>query len=550
MIMIYSTHGKEEGPVITRLPDFATLYAQEGRQSFSAPQGVWADARFSVTLHGDVLRAEIQAENTPLRYLRLRWRFTEAEKRREPVRIYGDAWERAGGALEWRGVVPERCMPWFMLVSNGTDAEQQRQGRLTEGFGVKTQPGALCFWQYDAAGITLWLDIRCGGEGVILGGRTLLAAEIIFRAYADCTAFEAGQRFCRAMCPRPLLPAAPVYGANNWYYAYGISSHQEIIQDAQMAARMCQGNKNPPFMVIDDGWSPHPKNGPWDRGNDAFPDMAGLAAAIRAQGARPGIWVRYICDEGQVCGLPGDWHLPYNANFLDPSHPEVLEYIRRTTRRFVDWGYQLIKFDCSTQDILGRRGYKIPYVIAADGWHFHDRSKTSAEIILGFYRAVRQAAGPNVTLIGCATISHLIAGLAELNRTGADINGKNWDITRRMGVNTLAFRMMQHDAFYAVDADCVGITGELPWKLVRQWLDILSKSGTPLFVSCNPKALDAAGLEELRQAYARNSVQRDALIPLDWMENICPERWLLNGQEIHYDWFADDVAVLFDGESL
>ena len=156
---------------------------------------------------------------------------------------------------------------------------------------MKTQPGALCFWQYDAAGITLWLDIRCGGEGVILGGRTLLAAEIIFRAYADCTAFEAGQRFCRAMCPQPLLPAAPVYGANNWYYAYGISSHQEIIQDAQMAARLCQGNENPPFMVIDDGWSPHPKNGPWDRGNDAFPDMAGLAAAIRAQGARPGIVV-------------------------------------------------------------------------------------------------------------------------------------------------------------------------------------------------------------------------------------------------------------------
>ena len=85
---------------------------------------------------------------------------------------------------------------------------------------------------------------------------------------------------------------------------------------------------------------------------------------------------------------------------------------------------------------------------------------------------------------------------------------------------------------------------------MRQWLDILSKSGTPLFVSCNPKALDAAGLEELRQAYARNSVQRDALIPLDWMENICPERWLLNGREIRYDWFADDVAVLFDGESL
>ncbi len=36
-------------------------------------------------------------------------------------------------------------MPWFCLVSSGTDLLQERAGRLTEGFGVKTQPGALCF---------------------------------------------------------------------------------------------------------------------------------------------------------------------------------------------------------------------------------------------------------------------------------------------------------------------------------------------------------------------------------------------------------------------
>ena len=62
--------------------------------------------------------------------------------------------------------------------------------------------------------------------------------------------------------------------------------------------------------------------------------------------------------------------------------------------------------------------------------------------------------------------------------------------------------------------------------------------------------LSDAENEELRQAFARNALQRDTLIPLDWMENICPERWLLNGQEIAYDWFGDDVPVIFDGKSL
>ena len=49
-------------------------------------------------------------------------------------------------------------------------------------------------------------------------------------------------------------------------------------------------------MVIDDGWqiardAPY-NGGPWDRGNERFPDMPGLAAAMKDLGVRPGIWVR------------------------------------------------------------------------------------------------------------------------------------------------------------------------------------------------------------------------------------------------------------------
>lgn len=533
-----------------RLPDLITLYTETEKRAFTGAEGGFNDVRYTLTETAEGLEVRVSADETPLTYLRLRWHFGIGEKRCEPLRIYGDAWERGGGDLEWRGIVPERCMPWFCLVSNGTDAYGQREGRKTDGFGVKVRPGTLCFWQYDASGVTLWMDIRNGGSGVLLLGRTLHAATVIFRTYEACTAFEAGQQFCHAMCQDPLTTPQPVYGSNNWYYAYGVSSQAEILRDTGIVARLCQGNENRPFMVIDDGWSPNPKNGPWTRGNDAFPDMAGLARQIKAQNVRPGIWVRYIYDEGHVCQVPEAWHMAHDANYLDPSRPEVLDYIRATTENFVAWGYELIKFDCSTQDILGRRGYKVPYVVAPDGWHFFDRTKTSAEIIQNFYRTVRQAAGENTILIGCATIPHLCAGLVHLGRTGADVNGKVWDITRRMGVNTLAFRMMQHNAFFAVDADCVGITGLFPWHFTRQWLDILAKSGTPMFVSCKPGVLSDAENEELRQAFARNALQRDTLIPLDWMENICPERWLLNGQEIAYDWFGDDVPVIFDGKSL
>ncbi len=530
-----------------RYPDLISVYTDKTRRDFSGRSGAFEGVSAELSLENGVLRVFAVADKTPLCHIRLRWTLTAGEKRRDPVRIYGDAWERAGGDLEWRGIVPERCMPWFCLVSNGSDAVTDTSGRLTEGFGVKVNPGAMCFWQYDSAGVTLWLDLRNGGAGVILGGRRLHAADVIFRAYENCSAFEAGCRFCREMSPSPRSLKAPVYGSNNWYYAYGNSSHAEILADTDIVADLCAENENRPFMVIDDGWSPNPKNGPWDRGKADFPDMAGLARQIKAKNVRPGIWVRYIYDENGVCDLPDSWHYPHDKNFLDPSHPEVLEYIRKTTRRFVSWGYELIKFDCSTQDILGRRGYRVPYSVAADGWSFFDRSKTTAEIIMNFYKAIRDAAGEETLLIGCATISHLSAGIVDIGRTGADINGVNWDITRRMGVNTLAFRMMHHKALFDVDADCVGITGELPWEKIRQWLYILSRSGTPLFVSCKPGVLDGGQLAELREAFKVNSMQSDSLVPLDWMENICPDRWSLNGEEIGFNWFAEDINTMFTG---
>ena len=120
-----------------------------------------------------------------------------------------------------------------------------------------------------------------------------------------------------------------------------------------------------------------------------------------------------------------------------------------------------------------------------DGWAFANRSRTTAEIIVDHYRSIREAAGDDAVVIGCNTIGHLSASIFEASRIGDDTSGRQWDRVRKMGVNTLAFRMPQHGAFYAVDADCVGqtTTGAIPWELNRQWLDLVARSGTPLFVS-------------------------------------------------------------------
>ena len=522
-----------------RQPDYIGVYAEGMEEVFDGRESVsLGDAEVQLRLAGDCLRVSARAEKTALRYIRLRWRFTPSERRNEPVRVLGDEWERGYGAMEWRGIVPERCMPWTVVVSKGSDACPDTAGRFTECFGVRTRPAALCFWQYDQQGVTLWLDVRNGGGGVQLDGRELAVCDVVFAEYRNDTAFRAAHAFYASLCGDRLTPDHKVYGSNNWYYAYGKSSHDEILSDAKLVSDLCAGLENRPYMVIDDGWQPNPTNGPWDRGNERFPDMKALAEGMRALGVRPGIWIRYLADERRdTAGVLPEYRLQRNEDYFDPSHPAVLEKVKEDTRRIVeDWGFELIKHDFSTYDIFGDWGFKRPKTLTDDGWHFHDRAKTSAEIVTDFYRAIREAAGEKTVILGCNVIGHLAAGLAHLNRTGDDTSGREWERTRKMGVNTLAFRMLHDKTFFAADADCVGVTEAIDWKMNREWLRALAASGTPLFVSCKPGVPDEAALRDLREAFARASLQADELEPVDWMETTCPGLWRLNGELVSFHW--------------
>jgi hypothetical protein len=70
------------------------------------------------------------------------------------------------------------------------------------------------------------------------------------RLPAGISQFAATARFCRRMCKAPRLPAAPVYGGNNWCYAYGKSSTDDIRQDSERIASLASSANNKPFMVM------------------------------------------------------------------------------------------------------------------------------------------------------------------------------------------------------------------------------------------------------------------------------------------------------------
>ncbi|HEV7298843.1 MAG TPA: hypothetical protein VGN72_05710 [Tepidisphaeraceae bacterium] len=486
----------------------------------------------------------VTAPGVALQRLRLRWR---ADLGSAGIRVLGDALERGYGDLQWAGIVPDRHMPWYALVH---DSKRD----VTAGFGVRTGGASLAAWRVDETGVTLWLDVRNGGAGVLLGDRTLHAADVVCRqGAAGESPFIAATELCRALCPNPRLPSHPVYGGNNWYYAYGNSSHEQILKDTQLLVDLSPTGDNRPYMTIDDGWQLRRTDrtsccgGPWI-GNERFPDMGGLAQQMSQRGARPGIWIRPLAAAPDA---PASLLLPDArakdpkgmVPALDPSLPEALAIVSRDMTQLREWGYTLVKHDFSTFDILGRWGFDMLPEVTNVGWHFADRSRTTAEIIRAFYQTIRDALGDAAIVIGCNTIGHLAAGLFELQRTGDDTSGRQWERTRRMGPNTLAFRMPQHDTFFAVDADCVGLTVNVPWHLNRQWLDVLARSGTPLFVSAAPEAIGAEQRAALVAALRVASERRPVAEPLDWMDTATPRQWRIDGQVVTYDWSDTGLAL-------
>ena len=479
------------------------------------------DAALKTEINENELTLSLTAEQSFPTFVELRWRFESDGE----TRVLGDAWERSYGDLEFCPLQKnDRWMPWYFIA----DA-----GKTQYCFGVKTQPNAFVSFRYDETGVKALLDCRNGGSGVRLCGRTVKLATFVFCSYNSTDTFGCLCDYCKRLCDAPLLPEEMIYGGNNWYYAYGESSFSSLTADAALQAKLAEGLPVRPFMVADDGWQLNRCAGPW-LPNKKHPDMRALAEEMTRLSVQPGLWVRLLYTKDPA--VPDNWKLLRDGKreYLDPTVPEVQSLIRADIARVRGWGYRLLKHDFSTVDLFGSYGKDLGATITNEAnWHFFDRSKTSAEIVLDFYRLIRACCG-DMLILGCNTVSHLCAGLVHLNRTGDDTSGREWARTKKMGINTLAFRLAQNNAFYLVDADCVGILKKnIPRALNRQWLDLLARSGTALFVSCDKAGEETA--RDLKEAY-RLALQPHTLRPLDWKETRTPERWLSDGKEINYHW--------------
>ncbi len=498
---------------------------------------VTADIEVTVTLGVRGTDVFLSAERTPVQRIHLRWTGAMSED----LAVLGDAWERSYGDLAWEPMRPERVLPWYCLV---------HAGERTEGFGVRTGAGAFAFWQVDAEGVSLWLDVRNGGVGVRPGQRVLqLASVVTYSSRKGESAFEAARQLCRAMAPdRPLAKVragqsvASIYGSNDWYYAYGRNTAEGILRDAELMGELAPTSGARPYTVVDDGYQ--------DRRR--FPDMAMLAAQIQQRGVKPGVWVRPL---RAAVGTKAAILLPTerwggradrkDTMAFDPTNPEGRAAATAVVQEAAAWGFDLIKHDFTTYELLGAWGNEMGASPTRGDWHFYDRTRTNAEILTGLYQDIRGAAGEGRVVIGCNTVGHLSAGIFDGQRTGDDVSGRAWERTRRMGVNTLGFRLVQNGVFFATDADCVPITRAVPWERTREWLRAVAESGSVVLVSPEREAMGKEQKDAVREAFAMCVSSGLQSVPQDWLVSRTPEHWSGRGER-RFHWTGASGADPFE----
>lgn len=522
---------------LIRFPD--TIAIRCGGEWFSlkgtAENWKFEELEVVLRLNDDFISIFVTAPGRELEFIKCSWNQTAMAS----SRFLGDHWERSYGDLSWELPTLKRRSPWYILMSDGMQ---------TQAFGVKTGASSICSWQLSSDALDLFMDTQSGGSGVLLGERSLHAADIITSENLPGeNPWHTDIRFCKLMCDKPKLPAKPVYGINDWYFAYGNNSKDLILEHTRMMADLVTNWDNAPFSVIDMGWSQKPAKtnseyvwgDDFTKGNEKFGEMQDVASEIKKLGMRPGIWTRVLQanakdDPALLIPIRSD-QKNLKERYLDPTIPENLQRISSTVRLYKTWGFEMVKHDYTSYDLFGRWGFEMNEELTVPGWHFRDRSITNAEIMLVLYKTIR-AASLDMYLIGCNTFSHLSAGIFELNRIGDDTSGNEWTRTLKMGVNTLGFRLPQHNNFYSADGDCVGLTTKIPWEKNKQWLRLLAESSAPLFISAEPDALGEEQKKYIKKGFELASKIQPLGEPIDWMSNPRPEEWKLNDNIVRFDW--------------
>jgi alpha-galactosidase len=297
-----------------------------------------------------------------------------------------------------------------------------------------------------------------------------------------------------------------------------------------------------PLRVIqlDDGFES--RVGDWTSFAPGFPEgVAPLAREIGQSGHEPGLWLApfLVHPKSKLRAEHPEWilrnrlGLPANAGFfwnsfvnaLDLSHPGALDYARSVVHKAAhEWGFSYLKLD-------------FLYGGALPGRHY-DPTRTHAQILRSALLALREAAGKETFLLGCACPLGPAIGIVDGMRISPDTS-QNWHptfkgrrsflkaemgfpSTRNATHNTLT-RAALHRRWWINDPDCLLLRPgtNLSQAEIQTRATVIALTGGSLMLSDHlPELPD----KRLRIAEALLPLVGKRPHVLDWFDSTTPAR--------------------------
>ena len=339
------------------------------------------------------------------------------------------------------------------------------------------------------------------------------------------------------------VPAESPTGWCSWYHFYTKISEPIIRENLQS---IVAGQETLPLQLVqvDDGFES--QIGDWFTFKPEFPQgVAPLAAQIHKEGLLPGLWLApfILHPRAEIIKEHPDWLLrkanskKVNAGYvwgslttaLDLTVPEALDYACRVVKTASQkWGYPYLKLD-------------FLYAAAVD-CQYRDRTLTRAQVLRRGMQAIREAVGPEVTLLGCGAPLGSMLGLVEAMRIGADVSA-NWTPRfagigaffhdepampcARNSMRNILTRASLHNHWWINDPDCLLIRPDTSLSLaeVQSLASAITLTGGSLLLSDDLPALPA---ERLRVAASLLPVIGQRARVVDWFDAGMPARLRLD----------------------
>lgn len=226
----------------------------------------------------------------------------------------------------------------------------------------------------------------------------------------------------------PLLNGSLLTGWCSWYVYYERINAKLLRDNVNKLAEM--RNQLPTNVsVVDDGYMT--AWGDWGSLKaKGFPDpgLEVVSQDISSHGMRPGLWLApFAADKhSEVARAHPDWVIRNDGGVaanssncgkffygLDATHPEVRAHVSESIRRAVeDWKFNVLKID-------------FLYAACLEGNGRYDLSISRAQAMHLALKTIRDAAGPDVFLIGCGCPIASGIGYVDAMRISAD-TGPTW----------------------------------------------------------------------------------------------------------------------------